>query len=318
MKEKFAIGVDLGGTNIKCGIVNQDGKIIKKVSVETRASQGTEIILSQIKKAIELVLRENDKNIKGIGLGAPGIVKPEKGTVEYPPNLKGWGIVPLKKILEKEFKIPAYLENDANAAAIGELVFGSGKTLSNFILITLGTGVGGGIIYNGEIYRGPFGGAGEIGHISIDYKGRKCNCGSRGCIEAYWGNAQLVDRAKRSLRYHPNSLLKRIIKENNGVLTPLLINEAIKKGDEFATEFVKRSGRLLGFALASVVNILDIPDIIIGGGVAGFGRILFDSVEEGIKERVLKSQKERIKVRKAKLKNDAGTKGAAALVFHNK
>ncbi len=317
MRTKYAIGIDLGGTNIKCGIVTEDGKIVKKVSVKTHAAEGPDVVIEQIKKGISELLRGNRKKIQGIGLGAPGVVKHKKGIVENPPNLPGWGKVELGKILNEEFNLPVFLENDANAAAIGEMIFGAGQEIRSFIFVTLGTGVGGGIIQKKKLIRGDSGAAGEIGHISIDYKGRKCNCGSRGCIEAYIGNSHLVDRAKRALRYHPESKLHQIIKENNGYLSPRLINEAKKMNDEFAINFIKESGRLLGYALASVINILDIPIIIIGGGTAGFGKPLFDATQSAIVERVLKSLRAKVQVLPAQLKNDAGVKGASALVFYN-
>ena len=317
MKTKYVIGVDLGGTNIKCGIVTEDGEIVKKVSVKTLAKKGPETVIEQMKKGIKHLLENETKKIKGIGVGAPGIVKPKKGSVENPPNLPGWGKVHLGNILEQEFNYPVFLENDDNAAAIGEMIFGAGKEIRSFIFVTLGTGVGGGIIHRKKLIRGDSGAAGEIGHVSIDYKGRKCNCGSRGCIEAYIGNAHLVDRAKRSLRYHPESKLHRIIAENNGYLSPRLINEAAKQKDGFALNFIRESGKLLGYALASTINVLDIPTIIIGGGTAGFGKPLFESVKEGAVDRVLKSLKPKVNILPAQLKNDAGIKGASALVFYN-
>ncbi len=317
MKTQYAIGIDLGGTNVKCGIVTEKGKIVKKVSVKTKADKGPDVVISQIKKGVAELLKGEKRKIQGIGLGAPGIVKHKKGIVENPPNLPGWGKVELGRILEKEFGLSIFLENDANAAAIGEMIFGAGEKIRSFIFVTLGTGVGGGIIQKKKLIRGDSGAAGEIGHISIDYKGRKCNCGSYGCIEAYIGNAYLVDRAKRSLRYHPESKLNEIIAENDGYLSPRLINEAAKLKDEFAINFIKESGKLLGYALASAVNVLDIPSIIIGGGTAGFGALLFESVQSAARERVLKSLKEKINVIPAQLKNDAGIKGASALVFYN-
>ncbi len=317
MKTKFAVGVDLGGTNIKCGIVTESGKIVKKVSVKTKAKEGYEVVIKQIKKGIAELLKGNKRKIEGIGLGAPGVVKHKKGIVENPPNLPGWGRVELGKILSNKFALPVFLENDANAAAIGEMIFGAGQKYRSFIFVTLGTGVGGGIIQKNKIIRGDSGAAGEIGHISIDYNGRKCNCGSYGCIEAYIGNAHLVDRARRALKKHPESVLNKIIDENDGYLSPRLINEAVKKGDDFAVNFVKESGRLLGFALASAINVLDIPVIIIGGGTAGFGKPLIESTRQAIIERVLKSLRDKVEVLPAKLKNNAGVKGASALVFYN-
>ncbi len=177
---KYAIGVDLGGTSVKVGIVSQEGKIIKKLSLETFANMGPDEVIAQIKKGVGQILSGNKLKIRGIGIGSPGIVSPKKGTVENPPNFPGWNKVNLGKILHKEFKLNIHVENDANAAAIGEMIFGAGKKLDSFIMVTLGTGVGGGIIFKGKLFRGEFGAAGEIGHISVDLNGQKCNWGSYG------------------------------------------------------------------------------------------------------------------------------------------
>jgi glucokinase len=315
-KEKFAVGVDLGGTNIKLGIVSQSGKIVKKTSVETKAEGGYEVVISQMKKGIEEILSKNKKEITGIGIGAAGVVTVKKGIVENPPNIPGWGKVKLGEIIEKEFKIDVHVENDANAAAIGEMIFGNGKQLHSFIMVTLGTGVGGGIIMNRKLFRGEFGAAGEVGHITIEYNGPKCNCGSFGCVEAFIGNSYLINMVKKSLPEHPNSLIWKIIKDELEQLTPLVIQEAMEQGDGYALSIVNDMGLHLGSALASVSNLLDISTFIIGGGVAGFGEPLFNAAGKAIKARVLTPLRKRVKVLPAKLKNNAGIKGASALVFY--
>lgn len=317
MKEKFAVGVDLGGTKIKLGIVTSDGKIIKKNSISTLAEEGVEISIEQIKKGITQLLKENKEIISGIGIGAPGVVALKKGIVENPPNLPGWKKVPLGKIINKEFSLPTFVENDANAAAIGEFIYGAGKKLNSFILITLGTGVGGGIIYNNKLFRGDFGAAGEIGHTSIDYKGPKCKCGSYGCLEVYLGNNYLIENVKKDLEKNKDSKIFDLINNIPENLSPKIIHQASLLGDEFSKNVIKNAGNKLGYGLASIVNVLDISNIIIGGGVAGFGNPLFNAVKEGLCSRVLTSLKHRIKVKPASLKNNAGVKGAASLVFYS-
>ncbi|MCX6149300.1 MAG: ROK family protein [Ignavibacteriales bacterium] len=313
---KYAIGVDLGGTSIKVGVVSKEGKILKKVSLDTLADGGPDIVIHQIKKGIDLLLEDYKKEIVGIGIGSPGVVSIKKGTVENPPNLSNWKKVHLGKIIEKEYDIKTVVENDANAAAIGELIFGAGKGFSDFIMITLGTGVGGGIIMNRKLYRGETGAAGEIGHITIAYDGKPCNCGGVGCVEAYIGNNYMIERVSRELPDHPESKIFELLDNNLNHLTPKIINDAAVSGDEFAKSIIFDTGKYLGYALATVINILDISTIIIGGGVAGFGKILFDSVEKTTKERTLKCFKDRVKIYPAKLKNEAGIKGASALVFY--
>lgn len=314
--ELYAVGIDLGGTFIKLGLVTQKGKIVKKISKETRAAEGPKVIIKQIFKGITELLAGEKVKIHGIGIGAPGVVSSKKGTVENAPNLPGWGKVHLGKIISDKTGMRCIVENDANAAAIGEMIFGSGKDFDSFIMVTLGTGVGGGIILNKKIFKGEFGAAGEIGHITIDYKGHKCNCGSYGCIEAFLGNSYLVVRAQEGLEDAPESMINRMIAGGARPLTPQIISEAAAAGDPFAIDFISESGRLLGYALASVSNLLDVSTIIIGGGVSGFGTHLINGVKAGMTQRVLKSLQPRVKVLRAKLKNEAGIKGASSLVFY--
>ena len=313
--EKYAIGVDLGGTNVKIGIVSREGKIIKKISLETKAAGGPNSVISQIQKGIKEVLSKNKLKIHGIGIGSPGIISTKKGIVEDPPNLPGWGKVSLGKIIEKEFKIKTYVENDANAAAIGELIFGAGKKFDAFVMVTLGTGVGGGIIIDKKLFRGQFGAAGEIGHMSISYNGLQCNCGSFGCVETFVGNHYIVKRVQNELAQHKDSQIWQLIENDLTKLTPLVIDKALQNNDEYAGQVVEQTGMYLGTGLASVANAFNIGTFIIGGGVAGFGKPLFKAVEESISLRVMKPLRKKVKIIPAKLKNDAGIKGASALVF---
>jgi glucokinase len=314
--EKFAIGVDLGGTFIKIGIVSRKGRIIRKTSLPTLAGKGEEKVILQIKKGIKDLLSHEKLKIQGIGVGAPGIVNPKKGTVENPPNLPGWQKVNIGKILGKEFKLPVFVENDANAAGIGEMIFGAGKNFDTFVMVTLGTGVGGGIILKRKLLRGEIGSAGEIGHICINFNGPKCSCGSFGCVESYIGNTHLVKRVQSELKDHADSKIMELINGNMDLLTPIIIQKAQIAGDEYSKKVVNDLGFYLGVGLASTANAFDIGTFIIGGGVAGFGRPLFKSVKDTIKKRALKPLVKRIRVFPAKLKNDAGIKGASALVFY--
>ena len=183
-------------------------------------------------------------------------------------------------------------------------------------MITLGTGVGGGIIINKKIYRGEVGGAGELGHVTIDAEGVPCKCGSFGCVEAYIGSNYLIERVKTELQKVKKSILLELCGNNLDKLNPQIIHEAAVLGDQFAHSVIIDTGKRLGYGLSSAVNIMDIATIIIGGGVAGFGELLFTSVEETLKLRVMKPFQNRIVVIPAKLKNEAGIKGASALVFY--
>lgn len=318
MTHKYSIGVDLGGTSIKFGIVSPDGKIHKKMVLPTFAEKGPAAVIKQIKKGVNALLKNSPKKVIGIGIGAPGSVKLKKGTVEYPPNFPNWGKVHLGRNLEKLLGQKVFVENDANAAAIGELIFGIGKKTDSFIMVTLGTGVGGGIIFERKLFRGETGAAGEVGHVTIDMNGKHCNCGSYGCIEAYLGNNYIIRDAEQLLSEHKDSVIHQILNDDMELLTPKVIFDAASAGDEFSINFIKNLGTKLGYGLVSVINVLDISTVVLGGGVSGFGEFLFIPLEAAIKERVLKPLKTRVKVKHSKLKNEAGIKGAAALVFYRK
>lgn len=314
--EKYAVGVDLGGTNIKIGIVSQKGKLVEKISLSSKADGGPEKVIKQIKIGIEEILSNNKKKIRGIGIGAPGVVSVKKGTVENPPNFPGWTKVNLGNIISKKFRMNCFVENDANAAAIGEMIFGAGKRCDSFIMITLGTGVGGGIILNRKLYRGEIGAAGEIGHITINYTGPRCNCGSYGCIESYVGNNYLMSRLRSELSVSPNQKIMKLVKNDLKLLSPIIIQKAAEEGDDYSINVINEMGKQIGSALASVSNLLDVSTFIIGGGVSGFGKPLFLAINNSLVERVITSLRNRVKVLPAKLKNEAGIKGASALVFY--
>lgn len=315
--EKFAVGVDLGGTNIKIGIVSHSGKIVSKTSIKTDAHLGPKVIIKNIKKGISELLRNNKYKITGIGIGAPGVVSIKKGIVRNPPNLPGWEEVALGSIIKKEFGIKVNVENDANAAAVGELIFGAGKKYDSFVMVTLGTGVGGGIVFNQKIFRGEIGGAGEIGHVCIDPNGPRCNCGSTGCIEAYAGNHYIKEAVKKDLPNHSSSKIWELIGNDLEKVSPRIIQLAAELGDVYAREIIHDLGIKLGIAFTSISNILDIGTFIIGGGVAGFGKPLLTTIKSTMISRVLTPLKHRIVIVPAKLKNEAGILGASSLVFYN-
>lgn len=317
-REKYAVGVDIGGTNIKIGIISGSGEIVSKSAVKTLGEGGPAKVVSQLKKGITDILGSNDYKISGIGIGCAGTVRQETGLVENPPNLPGWKKVRLGEIIREEFGYKVILDNDANAAALGEMLFGAGMNLKSFIMITLGTGVGGGIIIDRQIYHGQTGAAGEIGHSVIDFNGPKCNCGSYGCLEAYIGNHYLVRRVGEEMKNKTGTKLWELVEGDVGNLSARLIDKAARQGDEFARSIVEQTGGYLGYSLASLANIFDICTFIIGGGVAGFGRPMLSAARRNAAERVLTPMKKRIKVLPARLKNDAGIMGASALVFSGK
>ncbi len=313
---QYAIGVDLGGTTIKTGLVSSDGKIIVQSKYPTLGDHGPKAVIGQIQRSIEEVFPSaKGKKLRGIGIGSPGIVDEEGGIVKDPPNFAEWHNVPLGNAVKKIFKQHVRVENDANVAAIAEAKFGAGKRHPNFLFVIWGTGVGGGIILDGKIYRGPFGGAGEIGHVCIDYKGLQCNCGAAGCVEAYVGQRYLSQRTVERLKSHPESLILALVNGDVSKVEPKLISDAALKGDTLAREIFMEAGTLLGVALGSVLNTVDLRVIIIGGGISAAGDFVFTAIKKSVQSHVMKPMRQDITVLPAKLGNSAGILGAAGLVL---
>jgi len=310
----YIIGIDLGGTFIKAGAVSKDGEILFETSLPSQAEVNPQAVVRQIGKAVGIIEEkfQSDK-LLGVGIGSPGMVDLDGGTVKNPPNLANWIVFRLGDEVVKLINEPVKVENDANAAAVGELKFGAGKGMKNFIMITLGTGVGGGIIADGKVFRGAEGGAGEIGHTTIDYNGPLCGCGNHGCIEAYVGQKHLSRHVAEQLKSHPESLINKLIKGDMEKLEPKIISDAANQGDPFALQIWKEAGFHVGIGLVSAMNVLDITTFIIGGGVAKAGKPLFDSIQETIVAHAFSTVKPRVRVLCAKLENSAGVLGAAAL-----
>lgn len=316
MTQQLAIGVDLGGTTVKTGLINTDGKILAVSKVPTRAEENPDAVIEQIKKSIREVLSQtNGTPVTGIGIGAPGLIQNPGGIVKSPPNLKGWDVVPLAEIISKEFHLPVEVDNDANVAAVAESKFGAGKEYPNFLFIIWGTGVGGGIIMNNHIYRGPTGGAGEVGHISINYEGLLCNCGTRGCVEAYVGQKYLSKRTIEKLKSHPESTIPQFAGGDVNKIEPVHISRAAEAGDQLAREILVEAGTLLGVMIGGVMNTLDFRVTVIGGGVSAVGDFVYDAIKESVKKNVQKPLRDDIKILRAQLGNDAGIFGAAGMVL---
>ncbi|MEE9187322.1 MAG: ROK family protein [Bacteroidota bacterium] len=310
------IAIDLGGTTVKAGVVNADGKILHQVKVPTKAEEGPLAVRRQILQSVDqLFHRYPRETIAAIGIGAPGMVSLDGERVQCPPNFSDWHDYRLKEEIQSAVGIPVEVENDANAAAIGEARFGAGRGHKNLIFVIWGTGVGGGIIVDDQIYRGAHGGAGEIGHTTIDYQGPQCNCGNKGCIEAFIGQRYLSDRTRERLEQHPNSKIVELVGGDLSRLEPVILSQAMDLGDKLAQEILVEAGSLLGIALASVMNILDIRFAIIGGGISATGDIVFEEVRKSIGERAMGPIRSSFQVVRAELGNDAGLLGAASFAL---
>ncbi|MBL8012333.1 MAG: ROK family protein [Candidatus Omnitrophica bacterium] len=305
---KYVIGVDVGGTNIKLGLADARLNVIDrtKFATECFASDPT-FLINEIAKQISSLIERNaisDRNISGIGIGLPGIVDHSKGIVRFLPNISGWKDIPLKKILEKKLGIRACLENDVNLIALGEWKFGAGRKVENMVCMTLGTGVGSGLILNGSLYRGYSFSAGELGHIPINEEGPVCGCGSYGCLESYVGNKRLVLRASEMINDPDISLEK--------------MHALAKKGNRTALKFWDEAATHIGHALVGVVNMLNPQRIVIGGGVSNNHEFLFKTIHAVIQKKAMKVPASVVKIVRAQLGNDAGILGAHVLVHEHK
>lgn len=319
MRKGLVIGVDLGATTVKAGLVDEAGNIQANKKVDTVANRGPLTVIRQIVFVVrELMQQLEGETIAGIGIGAPGVVPNGGGVVKYPPNFSDWTEVDLGGALEKEFHVPVKVENDANVAALAEARFGAGRKQKDFLFVIWGTGVGGGIIIDGKIFRGPHGGAGEIGHVTVDYNGPQCGCGNRGCVEAYVGQRYLSQRTRDRLNKLKNpsqqSHILNLVHGNFDAIEPYIISMAAKQGDQLAHDILVEAGTTLGIGLASVLNVLDLRLVIIGGGISAAEPFVFEAVERSIKSRVLKGSRNAISVVPAQLGNTAGILGAASLI----
>ena len=316
MGKKYRIGVDVGGTNVKIALVDTEGRIVYSNSIPTRAEMGYEYTVSSIKQAIRDLMNETKttkEDIEGIGFGFPGQIDCSNGIVRLLPNIPGWVNIPIAKIIEDEFQIPTKVDNDVRCAALGELNYGAGKGCQNLICITVGTGIGSGLIINGKLVRGADNSAGEIGHIklSMDETAPICGCGDTGCLEAYASGPAIVAMAEEYIKGGKSTKYRELA---NPEITPYVVAEAAKQGDAVAKRIFTTIGKYIGIGLASVVNLLNPEKIIIGGGVAGAGDILLEPIEKALKNRAMPIAGSSVQIVPAQLGNTAGVIGASLLI----
>ncbi|MEW6101453.1 MAG: ROK family protein [Candidatus Omnitrophota bacterium] len=302
MKSKYIIGIDLGGTNLKAALCDSDFRILHKQVLSTRKFKSREKLISCIVSCVGAIIEKYGllrSCVLGIGIGLPGPVDNKRGIVHFLPNIPGFKNVNLKAILQRRMKLPVFVDNDAKLMCLAEQSLGRAAPFENAICITLGTGVGGGLIINGKLYRGSNNASGEIGHMAINEKGPKCNCGGFACLESYVGNNRLMQDAKKGFGRH---------------ITLEELSALAKKGNKRALKIWEKAGLRLGLALSNALNLLNPEAIIIGGGVANAGGIIFDTIRKKIKEQAMRVQAKGLRVLKARLGNDAGIIGAAISV----
>ena len=311
------IGVDIGGMSIKVGLVDDDKQIVAKKVIPTQSDElSAEEVVENIAEAVLELLKENNltaEQCESLGVGCPGTVDGRKGVVLYSNNIR-WEDVPMLDILRAKIAVPMYLANDADAAALAEVIAGAAKNKENAVLLTLGTGVGGGVIINGKIFTGPLRGGCELGHTVIKHGGKPCNCGRSGCFEAYASATALMELAREVAAAHPDSLMNRMSGGDASKIDGRIIFDAEKQGDAAAKMVVGQYEEDLSVGITNMINIFRPEVIILGGGVSAQEKYLTDALQEKVNNMCYGgSVCEVAQIVTSKLKNDAGIIGAAYL-----
>lgn len=312
MVEKVYVGVDLGGTTIKVGLCDENGKLLQTYEGPTGTEHGADVVLENIAQYVRKLVAESPyewEQVAGIGAGIAGFMDIPEGFIKLSPNL-GWRNVPVKKILEEKLGKTVKIDNDANVAALGEAWSGAGAGIPNVVCYTLGTGVGGGIIINGKIFQGYKGMAGELGHMTVvpDLEAINCNCGLKGCLETVSSATGIIRMAKEAVERGEHTSLALV--EN---IMAKEVFEAADSGDEVAIRIINRAALYLGKSMAAVSVVLNPQRFIVGGGVSKAGDILFDAIRKYFNEFAQESAREGVDIVPATLGNDAGVVGAAGL-----
>lgn len=319
-EQKLILGVDLGGTKIATALATAQGEILARGRRPTPAQAGPDAVIKSICATIDKILAAKNlepSQLLGIGIAAAGIIDSDKGKVISSPNLPGWHEVPLGDAVEQRFGIPVYLGNDATLAALGEWRFGLKKGIANLIYITVSTGIGGGIIAGGKLYTGACGVAGEIGHMTIDVNGPKCNCGNIGCWETLASGTALAREAVKQIRGGAKTSIIELVNGDISKIDAKVVSLAAKQGDELAKELISRLGYYFGIGLVNLVNIFNPELILIGGGVAKMGDLLLQPAIKIVKERAFSTPAATVEIKPALLGDDSGILGAVAFVLEH-
>ncbi len=312
----LVIGCDLGGTNLRAGIVDtQTGQVSQLLSIPTLAREGYEEVIKRMTGLIRQVMENGavtKKEISGIGIGVPGVLNPNEGMVLFLPNLYGeWINVPLSKTIQSSLDMPVFLINDVRAITLGEWKFGAGRDVANMICFAIGTGIGGGVVINNELMMGFNGTVGELGHTMIDPDGPQCGCGNCGCLEAYASGPAIAAMGIKAVKQGRTTLIGELVAYDLNKITPQVIADAANKGDLIAREIYDYAGKLIGIAAVNISLAVGPERIVIGGGVASAGDLLIEPIRRTLNERIFVMPKEEIKVVLAQLGENAGILGSA-------
>ena len=314
-QRKLLPAVDLGGSKIIAALVSPQGEVIDREYTATLAEEGAEAVIRRIVSAIDNIIAKANLTrsyFSTIVIAAAGAIDVEKGLITASPNLPGWYNIPLKDIMQEETGLEVTLINDASAAALGEHRFGAGRGTNNMVYITVSTGIGGGIIIDGKLYLGASGCAGEIGHITIEPNGPRCNCGNRGCLEVLASGKAVAREAQRRLAQGAKSIILEIAEGELENITSRTVSMAARRGDALALEIISRAAYYLGIGLANLVNIFNPEVVVVGGGMAQVGNMFLEPARKVVGERAFPLPAQAVRIVRSELGDNAGVVGGAA------
>jgi glucokinase len=315
---KPVLAVDIGGTKILAALVTKDGKVLAKERRPTLASEGPTAVIDQLFATLDALFRAQKmtaSQLHSISIACAGGIDADRGVVTTSPNLPGWIDVPLRDTVKDRYNVKTLLLNDSSAAALGEYRFGVGKNAKNFIMLTVGTGIGGGIILKGKLYNGTAGSAGELGHMTIDVNGPLCNCGNTGCLEMLASGTAMAQAARRRLNQGEKSALVDMTKGKIEDITAEQIGIAAQNGDKLSAEIIAEAAAYLGVGMVNLVNIFNPEVLAVGGGVSKLGDVLLEPARRIVKERAFPISARTVRIVTARLGDEAGVLGAAVFAF---
>lgn len=318
ISKEVIIGIDLGGSAIRAGSVTKEGQLRHFKRIDIPEGRRKDLVAASITRIVRNLVRLEDaggNKVLAAGIGSPGIIRMEKGIIVTSPNFPGWRNVPLRSLLENSLQLPVLLDNDANAAAFGEKWRGAGQKVESLICMTLGTGIGGGIILDGNVWHGAHGMAGEVGHITVSPEGQRCNCGNYGCLEAYSSATGMVKGAIKAIEEGKRTALKRLSNGDSGKITGKMIYDAAVGNDRLSLHIFREAGRYLGIAMASLIHILNPEMIVLTGAVTEAWDLFIPAAREEVERRTYHLTVRKTKILRGKLPGSAGVLGAGGLAW---
>ena len=316
-KAEYVVGVDVGGTKILAGLFDSSFECIGTAKVSTKAQRGVEAVIERIDRSVRDAVDEADlsmKQVAGVGIGAPGAVDFPNGTVIFAPNMEGWKDVPLKKELEKHLGVPVFVENDANIAVLGVHVAELKSKPHSVVGIFVGTGIGGGLIVDGQLYSGFNHTAGEIGHMVLDINGPKCGCGNRGCFEALASRTAIFQRIKAGIKDGEKTMLTEMLGDGLEDLRSGDLRKAIRRGDKFTAKIIEQTAEYIGIGVANLINIFNPEVVVLGGGVMeALSDEMLPAIIKTAKDHAMPGTIKGVEIISSKLGDNAGITGAAVL-----